>query len=263
MLNISHKFFSSFFKKSQILALVFIILAFIYFFLSSSAQALTDDNKNLNAQTESENSSYLRDLEAGAEDFVRENIILEENETLELQTSKINDNKIIPICEGELKYSIASGKIRKNNTIKAQCHSATTPWSIYIVVRAYVKTPFVTVTNDIPKGAIFTEKDLTISYIDKTLDRGFHFTDPALLVGIKTKRNIKPGQPIQKNQVCVVCNGSLVTIEASNSLVSVKTDGEALQDGSFNDKIKVRNLKTGKIIQATVVNSSLVRISFN
>ena len=52
--------------------------------------------------------------------------------------------------------------------------------------------------------------------MDKFLDKGTSFNQIEPLIGIKTKRNLRPGQAIQKNQICVVCNGSLVTIEARN-----------------------------------------------
>ena len=231
----------------------YIVLTFFIFVITVTFSYANDEN----------DTSYLRDLEATAQDFLKDQIELGENEILDFEVQPINSKKEISICEGELNLSIASGKIRKNNTIKIQCVSQTTPFSVYVVIKAVIKRPYVTVTENVPKDTVLTQELLTINYMDKFLDKGTSFNQIEPLIGIKTKRNLRPGQAIQKNQICVVCNGSLVTIEARNSLLSVKTDGQVLQDGSFNDKIKVKNLKSGKIVQATVVNSNLVVIDLN
>ncbi len=244
-----------------------IILALGAFYLPIASANTAVNNEALSANTANTpalaDESYLRELEELAEEYVRGHIELLEDEKLEIEVRKLDNGRLVPICEGNLNLTVASGKIRKNNTIKAQCISATTPFTLYIVVKAIVKRPFVTVVNQTPKDTILEKSNLTLDYLDKYLDRGNNFTDINQLIGIKTKRNLRPGQPIQKNQVCVVCNGSLVTIEAANEQISVKTDGEALQDGTFHDKIRVRNLKTGKVVRAIVINPNLVRITLD
>lgn len=206
---------------------------------------------------------YNLQLEEGAKDFLTDNLELEPDERVNIDIVHIDARRNIPVCEGDIEYSIASGKIRKNNTIKTQCHSETTPFSIYIVIKAIIEKPFVTVINPVLKDTVLSLDNLTLAYMDKIMDRGVTFTDINQLDGIRTKRDLRPGQPIHKNQICVVCSGVTVTIEATNGNLSVKTDGEALQDGSFNDTVRVRNLKSGKVIRAKVVNSNLVRISID
>lgn len=216
-----------------------------------------------NADIIATNNDYTLQLEDGAKDFLTSNLELEPDERANIDVIHLDPRKNIPICEGELEYSIASGKIRKNNTIKAQCHSETTPFSIYIVIKLIIEKPFVTVIEPVLKDTILSADNLTLDYMDKIMDRGVSFSDPSELEGIRTKRDLRPGQPIQKNQICVVCLGSTVTIEATNGLLSVKTTGEALQDGSFQDTIRVKNMKSGKTVRAKVVNSNLVVISID
>ena len=97
--------------------------------------------------------------------------------------------------------------------------------------------------------------------MDKVLDKGTTFKDVNVLANVKTKRDIKPGSPIHKNQICVICKGDEITIElASNGLV-LKTKGEAQQDGSYNDTIRVKNVKSGKFVRGRIINNETVLIS--
>ena len=121
--------------------------------------------------------------------------------------------------------------------------------------------PYVTVINAVNKNSVLDVNNLTIEYMDKVLDKGTTFKDVNVLANVKTKRDIKPGSPIHKNQICVICKGDEITIElASNGLV-LKTKGEAQQDGSYNDTIRVKNVKSGKFVRGRIINNETVLIS--
>ncbi|MGN1393473.1 MAG: flagellar basal body P-ring formation chaperone FlgA [Succinivibrionaceae bacterium] len=205
-----------------------------------------------------ENDEYKNQILEEISDFINRQLVLEDDEKAEIIVNPYSRN--YPICEGELKYAVASGKIRKNNSIKVECLSETTPYSFYVTSRVTIQTPFVTVINPVSKKDTLSSSNLTIAYQDKTLDKGTTFKDIEKLDGIKVKRDLKPGQPIHKNQICVVCKGDEVIIEATNGNFSIKTTGESLEDGSYNEKIKVKNLKSGKIVKAVVADVNLVRI---
>lgn len=205
---------------------------------------------------------YNKDLEEQAYEFIYD---LAKNETppedkIEIDLSSIPRGTNYPICEGEVEFELAGNKIRRNNSIKISCKSKTTPYYFYLTAKLTISAPFVTVVSAVPKGTILTRDTLTISYINKVLDRGTAFNDITELEGVKTKRDLKPGNPISKNQICVICRGDEVLIEATHGSLSVRTKGEALQDGSYNDKIRVKNLKSSNIVRGIVIDKNTVSV---
>lgn len=103
---------------------------------------------------------------------------------------------------------------------------------------------------------------LTLAYQDQTLIRGDYLTDPSALIGVRSKRELKPGQPIRLTQVCVVCKGDQVTLSAENSSMQIKTMARALQDGSFGDMIRLVNIRSGRAVQGQVSAVGSVVVTF-
>ncbi len=215
--------------------------------LSTSTTALADEE-------------YNQELADGAKDWLESQLELEANETAEIDVTPPSSRRNYPVCEGEITYELVAGKIRKNNSIRIECKSETTPFKAYATARLEIKMPYVTVVNAVPKNSVLTADNLVIDYMNKNQDRGRTFSDPAVLDGIRTKRDIRPGQPVLTNQICVICEGDEIDIEAAGSGFSVKTRGEAIQDGSFGDTIRVKNSKSGKVVKGKVVDATLVLI---
>ena len=96
--------------------------------------------------------------------------------------------------------------------------------------------------------------------MDEVMMRGDSFTDPNMLIGSRSKRDLKPGQPLRQNQICVVCRDDVVTIEANTAGIAISTAGKALQDGSFGDTIRVQNLRSQRTISVNVVAVGRVQV---
>lgn len=60
----------------------------------------------------------------------------------------------------------------------------------------------------------------------------------------------------------VVRNGDIVKIEGVSGKIKITVSGEARASGRIGDRISVKNSQSGAILQATVIDESLVRINF-
>lgn len=237
-----NSFLSRFYYFVRYILTLYVTLVCIVFF--THALANTDE--------------YKAEIMDGAKDYLNELIELQEDERASITINPFS--RSIAVCEGEITYELSNQKLKKNNPIKVTCNSDTTPYSFYLTSRVVIEKPYVTVINPVTKNDILDANNLTINYQDKVLDKGTTFQDPNMLEGIMVKRDIRPGQPILKNNICVVCKGNEVTIEATNGNFSIKTAGIALDDGSYNEKIKVKNVKSGKIVRALIINQNLVEV---
>ena len=211
-------------------------------------------------------SSYASDvttyLQERAQEFVYSQLDVPLDARAEVTPATLDERLPLTRCEDLLTISLpAKMEIRRNTTVYLKCEEDK-PWDVYLPVRVSIQKPYVTVANPIAKGDLLSESQLVLAYQDQTLIRGDYLTDTAPLIGVRSKRELKPGQPIRLSQVCVVCKGDQVTLTAENSNFQIKTMARALQDGSFGDMIRLVNIRSGRAVQGQVSAVGSVVVTF-
>jgi flagellar basal body P-ring formation protein FlgA len=195
-----------------------------------------------------------------AEQFVYSQMVIDPTSQVEVTAAPIDNRHAMHSCDEHLTASVAgNGDIKRNTTVKLSCE-AEPRWELYVPVRVMVLRPFVTVNDAITKGSTLTSTMLKVDFMDEVLMRGDTFTEVEPLIGSRSKRDLRPGQPVRQNQICVVCRDDTVEIEATTTAISIKTSGKALQDGTFGQTIRVENLRSHRVITATVEAVGQVRV---
>ena len=201
-------------------------------------------------------------LQAQAQEFVLGQLDMPLDAQAEVKAGTIDERLPLTRCEDALTISLpARMEVRRNTTVYLKCEEEKS-WDLYLPVRVSIQKPYVTVAAPVAKGDILSESMLTLAYQDQTLIRGDYLTDPTALIGVRSKRELKPGQPIRLTQVCVVCKGDQVTLVAENSSMQIKTMARALQDGSFGDMIRLVNIRSGRAVQGQVSAVGSVIVTF-
>nr|WP_290043048.1 flagellar basal body P-ring formation chaperone FlgA [Aeromonas salmonicida] len=209
--------------------------------------------------TASEVTSYLQEM---AQEFVLGQLDIPLDAQAHVQAASIDDRLPLSRCKQHLTISLpARMEVRRNTTVYLKCEEEK-PWDLYLPVRVSIQKPYVTVATPVAKGDILSESVLTLAYQDQTQIRGDYLSDQTTLIGVRSKRELKPGQPIRLSQVCVVCKGDQVTLSAENSSMQIKTMARALQDGSFGDMISLVNIRSGKTVQGKVSAVGSVVVPF-
>ncbi|MFQ2092918.1 MULTISPECIES: flagellar basal body P-ring formation chaperone FlgA [Aeromonas] len=201
-------------------------------------------------------------MQEQAQEFVLGQLDMPLDAQAEVKAGTIDERLPLTRCEDALTISLpARMEVRRNTTVYLKCEGEK-PWDLYLPVRVSIQKPYVTVAAPVAKGDILSESMLTLAYQDQTLIRGDYLTDPTALIGVRSKRELKPGQPIRLTQVCVVCKGDQVTLVAENSSMQIKTMARALQDGSFGDMIRLVNIRSGRAVQGQVSAVGSVIVTF-
>ncbi|MGL4715909.1 MAG: flagellar basal body P-ring formation chaperone FlgA [Aeromonas sp.] len=214
---------------------------------------------NVSPSYASDITTYLQEQ---AQAFVYSQLDVPLDARVEVTSATLDQRLPLTRCEDHLTISLpARMEIRRNTTVYLKCEDDK-PWDVYLPVRVSIQKPYVTVTDPIAKGNLLTEQQLTVAYQDQSLIRGDYLTDTTSLIGVRSKREIKPGQPIRLSQVCVVCKGDQVTLTAQNSHFQIKTMARALQDGSFGEMIKLVNMRSGKTVAGKVSAVGAVSVTF-
>ncbi|MFQ2500266.1 flagellar basal body P-ring formation chaperone FlgA [Aeromonas caviae] len=201
-------------------------------------------------------------MQEQAQAFVLDQLDIPLDAQADVKAGTIDERLPLTRCEDALTISLpARMEIRRNTTVYLKCEGEKS-WDLYLPVRVSIQKPYVTVAVPVAKGDILSEPMLTLAYQDQTLIRGDYLTDPTALIGVRSKREFKPGQPIRLTQVCVVCKGDQVTLSAENSSMQIKTMARALQDGSFGDMIRLVNTRSGRTVQGQVSAVGSVVVTF-
>ena len=171
-----------------------------------------------------------------------------------------------PACEPE---NIIINDISGNSKlIKVNC-IGDNPWQF--IVRNKVNklqsntknkqlSNFYALKNFKEKGSIIKEKDLIIIK-RKNSQRNLFISEKADIVGKKLKKSVNSNQLLKRTNLekdWLIKKNSQVTIINNKSFVTIKEDGLAMNDANYMDMIKVKNIKSGKVIVGYAKNEKKV-----
>ena len=189
---------------------------------------------------------------------------------LEKQGEEANVNILeslkYPACESD---NIIINDISGNSKlIKINC-IGDNPWQFIVRNKVYKlksKTKnkqlsnFYALKNFKEKGSIIKEKDLII-VTRKNSQRNVFISDKSDIVGKKLKKSVNSNQLLKHSNLqkdWLIKKNSLVTIINNKTFVTIKEDGLAMNDANYMDMIKVKNVKSGKVIVGYAKNEKKV-----
>ena len=171
-----------------------------------------------------------------------------------------------PACEPN---NILINDISGNSKlIKVNC-IGNNPWQFIVRNKANKQRPeieknqlsnFYALKDFKEKGTIIKEKDLIIIKRKNSHKKVF-ISDKSDIVGKKLKKNLNSNQLLKRSNLekdWLIKKNSLVTIINNKSFVTIKEEGLAMNDANYMDTIKVKNVKSGKIIVGYAKNKKKV-----
>jgi flagella basal body P-ring formation protein FlgA len=167
-------------------------------------------------------------------------------------------------CAGPVKPVIGQTHMKDRVTVELRC-AGPTAWHLYVPVRVIGTSPVAVAAHAIVTGSVLTAADLRVEQHDMTeLPLGF-FDDPAVAVGLTAARPIAGGAVITNQQLVAskaVQHGQAVTLLANAGGMQVRMAGRALSDGLINQRVRVQNLSSGKIVEGIARSAEVVEIIF-
>ena len=159
---------------------------------------------------------------------------------MRVQTLKNDENKKITKPKMVTKASIKNKILKKKNKL----------------------LKIIKLKKSVEKNDILELDDLEIVSTEKKHQTSF-FSNKKELVGRKLKTNLKMGQILHPRHLFEsfeINNGDVISIVSNLGNVSVTVSGEAQDSGNLGDLIKVRNLKSGKVIKGYVNKDKKIKI---
>ena len=183
------------------------------------------------------------------------------------QLSNINilDKLKYPFCErSKIIISDISGNY---NLIKIKCVDKN-PWQLILrnkkirefsgktkkTIKTYV------LKRNLKNGTILTKEHLK-EINKKVVGQSVYITNYSDILGKKLKRNMNKNISLQFNDLqndWLIEKNSIVTIINNKANITIKESGIAMESANFMDRLIVKNIKSGKIIQVYAKNKKNV-----
>lgn len=171
----------------------------------------------------------------------------------------------LPRCEDTIRTARAPGiQMPGRVLIELRCDGHA-PWHLYVPAKIVGTTSVVLAAHSLVVGTVLTAKDVTVEQRDIVGLPPGYLDDAGIALGLTAARAIAGGAILTNQQLLgaqAVQRGQMVTLLADAGGISVRMAGRALSDGLINQRIKVENLSSGKIVEGIARSPQVVEIVF-
>lgn len=203
----------------------------------------------------------IASIESAVSDYIRESFRDSRRHTLEV--SQLDPRLQLPLCKQPLKVSSLNGAIRPGrNSLSVQC-TGKKKWHIYTSADVQVFEKVVVLTQPMRRGDTLTRKQLDFKTLNVARLRSGYLTDPERVINQQARRHFAAGKVISRadfSEPDIIKKGERVSIAAMSPYFSIRMAGIALMDGQQGQTIRVKNIRSKRIVQATVIRPGLVKV---
>lgn len=218
-------------------------------------------SNGLSAQ-EFESADAIQQL---AESFALEQINAAGLKDIEAHASALDTRLRLKKCELPLEaFTTGSNGIRARTTIGVRCSGAS-PWTLYVPVAVDAMSPVVFTTRPLLRGERIPPEALELRYLPLQRLPRQAISDPDQVVGMEANRAVAADTPLAVSSLQtakMIERGQDIIILAEGAGIAVRMAGSALKSGSIDDVIPIKNLSSGKTLEARIVSESTVLVGF-
>jgi flagella basal body P-ring formation protein FlgA len=134
-----------------------------------------------------------------------------------------------------------------------------------VTAQAEAFGPVLVAARDLASKTRLREGDFKVELIPLVRNQSVYFSEPTRLRGASLVRSLARGEAITKDVLVadiVVKPGDPVRIVGQSGALRIVVMGEARAAGHVGDRIQVKNLQSGLLFQAVIVDEGLVSVRF-
>ena len=166
-------------------------------------------------------------------------------------------------CNRPLEAFLRSGtEIGPKTIVGVRC-PGDRPWKLYVPVEIVVRRQVWVARETLPRGHLITRDDLKPDIRDVSRMTSGYFADPGALVGQRLRAPVLGGRVLTPNLLeadRVVRRGQAVTLLVETGELTIRMAGRALADGARDERIRVENLNSGRVVEGIVRSAELVEV---
>ncbi|MEX6503093.1 flagellar basal body P-ring formation chaperone FlgA [Pseudomonas zhanjiangensis] len=181
----------------------------------------------------------------------------------EIEVNRLDPRLRLPLCDKELTTSLESpAEPIGRTTVRVRCEGAS-PWTVFVPAQVRLYREVVTAIRPLKREKVLTVDDISLAERDLGLLNQGYLTTLQQALGRKLTRPLQPDQIVAPSfieQAEVIRRGDQVVISARSASINVRMQGEALSDGALGKQIRVRNLRSQRVIRARVTAPGQVEV---
>jgi flagella basal body P-ring formation protein FlgA len=183
---------------------------------------------------------------------------------LKIDVDTIDPRLRLAHCGTALRAFVAGdGQLRDRTTVGVRCETDNR-WSIYLGVALSSEMPVLVARHAMAAGSQPAAADFSV--VTRRLPglSSHYLSDPAQLAGQRLRRPVAMDEALNADAVAtapVVRRGQEITLLAHAAGMDVRVTVIALADGRPEERIRVQNPGSQRIVEATVRSSQLVEVS--
>lgn len=207
------------------------------------------------------NQSHASIREAAREHALSEAHSLPGN--AQVSVGSLDSRLKLTACDQPLQtYDSPNGLRGGRGVVGVRCDGSK-PWKLYVPVRIAVLEQIVVSRRPVVRGQTLTTADVMLSEVDTSGLHKAYFTRLEDVVGLRSKRSIASGKTLHAGLLRreqLVKRGTQVEIVANAGGLHVTMRGKALGDGGRGDRIRVKNLNSGRVITGTIRGRGVIQV---
>ncbi|MEM9604228.1 MAG: flagellar basal body P-ring formation chaperone FlgA [Pseudomonadota bacterium] len=167
-------------------------------------------------------------------------------------------------CDAALTADFRDARRTEGSThVEVRCDDSVAPWRLHVSVVVRVWVDAVAATSPIARGATVTAADLQLVKSERARLYQGYFERVEDVVGLST------AMPLRNNQILnarhlrapfLVNKGQRVTILARGGQIEIRAQGQALDNASQGQRVTVRNLTSGRVVDGVAVKRGTVQV---
>lgn len=170
----------------------------------------------------------------------------------------------LPRCGTALKgFSPHSVNVLKSGTVGVKCTSPK-PWSIYVPVSVEIYREVAVANKPLARGRIVTAADIAMQRFDISKLSGSYLFHTADIVGRELTRPVQMGKPLFSHLLkdpIAIHRGQTVPLVARGKDFEVRMEGLALSDAAVGQRLKVRNIRSRRIVEGQLAKNGTVFVN--
>jgi flagella basal body P-ring formation protein FlgA len=197
-----------------------------------------------------------------AERFL-ENRLAQTDRQVTPRAGQLDPRLALSRCDEPLEGFLGAGTRIGNRTVVGVRCNGSRPWKVYVPVDLVEMRPIVVARRALPRGHVLSADDLVLEDRDVARINGGFVTRPDDVVGHRLKRQLVSGSvlaPAALETQVVVKRGQSVTLVVKNDTLNISMAGKALMDGAVDQRIRVENTVSRRIVEGFVRSPEHVEV---
>lgn len=181
-----------------------------------------------------------------------------------IEAGPVDQRLLMTACSQPLATAFAPGvKSAARMTVEVKC-PVPGGWKVFVPVTVQAFDQAVVITRAMERGQVLAAGDVALLENQVSDLPGGYLRDVSVAVGKRLERSIAAGTVLSPSVLHIeqmVRRGDHVTLVAQAKGVSIKARGVAMSAGGLDDRIRIKNLSSGKEVDGVVRDTALVEVT--